>query len=138
MLIQHFNKKYVNNTKMTLLNNINSIFIFVCYVSCIYVCYIFYIFMQTFSSLQHPSFNTSLGSCHCYKAVSAALSLGLCPMENQTDCELSQMFWQMTLHLKVFVTNYVSIKKQSISQCVNSQLSEGSLTDRRLSIVYLI
>lgn len=49
-----------------------------------------------------------------------APTLGLCPTENGTGCELSQMLWQMTLHWKVFVTNYVSIKKQSISQCANS------------------
>lgn len=47
-------------------------------------------------------------------------TLGLCPTENGTGCELSQTLWQMTLHWKVFVTNYVSIKKQSISQRANS------------------
>lgn len=47
----------------------------------------------------------------------AASALGPCPTENGTGCELSQMRSQMTLHRKVFVTNYVSIKKQSIGQC---------------------
>lgn len=47
-------------------------------------------------------------------------TLGPCPTENGTGCELSQTLWQMTLHWKVFVTNYVSIKKQSISQRANS------------------
>lgn len=49
-----------------------------------------------------------------------ASALGPCPTENGTGCELSQMLWQMTLHWKVFVTNYVSIKKQSISHCAKS------------------
>lgn len=49
-----------------------------------------------------------------------ASALGPCPTENGTGCELSQMLSQMTLHGKVFVTNYVSIKKQSIGQCAES------------------
>lgn len=64
-------------------------------------------------------------------------TMGLCPTENGTHCELSQMLWQMTLHWKVFVTNYVSIKKQSISQCANSLPSKGSAIDRMLSMVHL-
>lgn len=68
----------------------------------------------------------------------AASALGPCPTENGTGCELSQMLWQMTLHWKVFVTNYVSIKNQSISQCAKSEPSQGPAIDSMWSIVHLI
>lgn len=82
-------------------------------------------------------------ACQCdahqwFVLLLTASALGPCPTENGTGCELLQMLWQMTLHWKVFVTNYVSIKKQSISQCAKRYPSRGLAIDRTLSIVHLI